>query len=129
MAAPTYALVQLSPSRGKLTITKTATGNDDVTIPNADLRAAFAAGTPLGDLVREYVADQDASVAVLMGGAVPPQHGCGRIFFAGQLDGVIAFPPSVVPDETANDIIVVINTVSAAGTWLFYIEAVPSLAR
>jgi len=130
MAEPTYTLEQLSPERGAIRITKTAGGGDQsVTVSNSALLAAFAANTPLGRLVRSDVFDQAAAFLVMLGGAVASQQGVGRIMFVGQLSGVLAFPPSIIPNEDSGVIVLELTTVAGAGSWYFYIEYVNSIVR
>jgi len=136
MAAPTATFLQYSPSRGGIFIDKTAGGVDqDETIANAALLAAFAAGTPLGDLVRTAVANDDEAAAVMSGSivtpvvAVPSQAPQGRIYYSTQTTGVAAVPPVVLAKASAGVIVLFIETVAGAGAWTFNIDAVHSAVR
>lgn len=127
-------VTQLSPSRGEIKLVQDAVNPGDGvvtshTISNADLLAAFAAGTPLGDLVRERAIGTGFARAIMLGSDVPSQHGCGRIFYMGQSAGALSLPPSINPDVSANAIVLVVETVAGAGTWTYYIDAVHSVVR
>jgi len=129
MADPVATLEQISPNRGKLTIVDDGSGGV-IVVTNAALLAAFAANTPLGELVRTPVADAGAAAALMLGNpAAVSQRLQGRIFMGSQIAGVLAIPPAVSAAEVALAIVLGVATVAVAGTWIFYIEQVHSQIR
>lgn len=127
MAITVKACRALSKDRGSLLIT-CAGGAGGATVSNAELLAAFPAGTPLGDLVRTAVANNAAAVAAMTGGDVASSAPTGRIYLSSQQAGTPSAPPTIVPTEAAGVITLVLDA-DADGTWYFYIENVHSLAR
>ena len=127
MAINVETLLQFSPNRGSLAIS-CAGGAGSGTVTNAELLAAFAAGTPLGDLVRLPVANLAAAQAAMLGGNVVSSAPSGRIYMAAQLTGSPAAAPAIAPIEAAGAIALQLEA-GADGAWLFYIENVHSLAR
>ena len=125
--APTFE--QISPSRGVMRVEKVGGGAVTITVPNADLLAAFAAGTPLGDLVRRTVANNTAASGVMFGQASDSQAPQGKIYFNRQAAGAAGLPPRVTALEAAGVITLEVESIAAAGTWAFYIENVSSLVR
>jgi len=118
-------LTQISPSRGAITITADGS-EDEVEISNADLVAAFAAPTPLGELVRKPVIDKPGAAALLLFN--------GKINLAGQIDGVISIAPSISPDwdllAGASKLVIQTGPVAlGSAIFIFYIEFIHTIVR
>lgn len=127
MAAPNITLLALSPNRGKITVLADNTGNPG-TISNANLLAAFPAGTPLGDLVRKPVLNTGEAVALLTGVDFAPKL-TGCCYLGVQRNGVSATPPTFQPDSLANVLIITITPPAVESNWEFYIEQIHSMIR
>lgn len=123
------AAVRVSPSRGWIAVQDDSSGGT-VPVSNAALCAAFPAGTPLGDLVRTPVLNDQAAQDALWGTVgEPSNHKTGRIFMGSQITGALAVPPQVLPRESLGLIVLSVISTAATASWIFYIEQIHSAIR
>jgi len=108
--------------------------NVTMTIPAVTLRAAAPAGSPIGDLLRRFVADKAEAQRIMQSFALnmPPDTDklVGRLTIVGTRTDIA--PPgvlSVSAEEVANEIALNLASTNPVNQWILYIDVLHSLTR
>lgn len=123
-----------TPHSALFILTQDGGAGNTLVLTNAALIAAAPAGTPIGDLLRRFVADQAEAQRIMQGIGldIPPETDklVGRLVVHAQ-SGSGAAPGTIAvsADAAANQIQLLALCAAAASQWLLYIDVLHSLVR